>query len=304
MDSCIVCELPRQQSANAGARDVVRYRCDRCGQFDITGSAIAFIPNVRPADRPMISDWILEHNALGETPLIRSEDFVMIVGRRRIGWREKADRLLLALLRATDAPGAVLDVREPRFSGTLQTYDTSTVMFLGKLLQSEGWVEATPGNPQTVSIAPRGFIHTDELKLKAASSAQAFVAMWFSEEMKPLWINGFEPGVRAAGYDPLRIDMKEHAGKICDEIIAEIRRSHFVVADFTGQRHGVYFEAGFAAGLGLHVIWTCRRDDIKNLHFDIRQYNCIDWVGSDDLTERLRNRIEAVIGEGPRLRAR
>ena len=35
--------------------------------------------------------------------------------------------------------------------------------------------------------------------------------------------------------------------------MAEIRRSRFVVADYTGQVNGVYFEAGFALGLGLRA---------------------------------------------------
>jgi hypothetical protein len=51
-----------------------------------------------------------------------------------------------------------------------------------------------------------------------------------------------------------------------------------------------------AAGDG---IWTCRKDNIRDLHFDIRQYNCIDWAQPDDLRDRLRSRIVALIGEGP-----
>ena len=35
-----------------------------------------------------------------------------------------------------------------------------------------------------------------------------------------------------------------------DRIIAQIRASKFVVADFTRNRGGVYYEAGFALGLG------------------------------------------------------
>jgi nucleoside 2-deoxyribosyltransferase len=97
----------------------------------------------------------------------------------------------------------------------------------------------------------------------------------------------------------MRVDKKEHANKIDDEIIAEIRRSAFLVADFTGHRGGVYFEAGFAMGLGLPVIWMCRRDDVKNLHFDIRQYNCIDWSDPEELAVRLQQRIEATLGCGP-----
>lgn len=48
----------------------------------------------------------------------------------------------------------------------------------------------------------------------------------------------------------MMIGSKEHSNKIDDEIIGEIRRSAFIVADFTGHRGGVYFEAGFAMGLG------------------------------------------------------
>jgi hypothetical protein len=70
------------------------------------------------------------------------------------------------------------------------------------------------------------------------------------------------------------------------------------VADFTGHRGGVYFEAGFALGMNLPVIWTCRQDCLPDLHFDIRQFNCIDWKTPEDLAGRLQNRIEALLGTG------
>jgi len=77
----------------------------------------------------------------------------------------------------------------------------------------------------------------------------------------------------------------EHINKIGDEIISQIRRSKFLIADFTGHRGGVYFEAGLAMGLGLLVFWTCRRDDLDKLHFDIRsEVQCPLWV--------IRDRVE------------
>jgi hypothetical protein len=60
----------------------------------------------------------------------------------------------------------------------------------------------------------------------------------------------------------------EHINKMGDEIISQIRRSKFLIADFTGHRGKVYFEAGLA--MGLPVFWTCRRDDLDKLHFDMR----------------------------------
>jgi hypothetical protein len=135
-----------------------------------------------------------------------------------------------------------------------------------------------------------------------AESDRAFVAMWFAKEMTPAYTEAIVPAIEAASYVPIRIDNKDHNNKIDDEIIAEIRQSRFLVADFTGGRGGVYFEAGFARGMGLDVIWTCRSDDLKNLHFDTRQFNHIEWTTHEELKEKLRLRILATIGKGPRLK--
>ena len=136
-------------------------------------------------------------------------------------------------------------------------------------------------------------------------SPQAFVAMWFHESTDSAYLEGVAPAIRDAGYQPLRIDQKEHNNKIDDEIIAEIRRSRFIVADFTqgdeGARGGVYYEAGFAHGLGLPVIFTCRQDGFDDLHFDTNHYNHIAWSTPEELREKLKNRILAVMNEGPEL---
>ena len=63
-------------------------------------------------------------------------------------------------------------------------------------------------------------------------SAQAFVAMWLNDEMDDAYSNGIEPAIRDAGYHPVRIDRKPDVNKIDDEIIAEIRRSRFLVSGF------------------------------------------------------------------------
>ncbi len=138
--------------------------------------------------------------------------------------------------------------------------------------------------------------------------------MWFSDEMHEAYELGFAPAIVDVGYRPLRIDRKEHANKIDDEIIAEIKRSRFVVADFTCgmasasvgsvavPRGGVYYEAGFAMGLGIPVIWTCRADHIDHVHFDTRQFNHILWKGPSELRKMLATRISAIIGDGPERR--
>ena len=81
-----------------------------------------------------------------------------------------------------------------------------------------------------------------------------------------------------------------------DQNVTEITNSRFVLADVTNQRPGVYFEAGYAMGLGLPVIWSVREDDLRNAHFDTRQYNHIVWKDADDLEQQFYNRVSAVIG--------
>ena len=131
-------------------------------------------------------------------------------------------------------------------------------------------------------------------------SDKGFVAMWFDPCLIPAYEQGFELGIMRAGYDPVIMNRVEHLNRIDDEIIARAKTSLFVVADFTGHRGGVYFEAGFALGFGLPVIWTRRKDYMEYLHFDIRQYNTIDWDDYEDLASRLQHRIEATVGKGPK----
>jgi nucleoside 2-deoxyribosyltransferase len=90
-----------------------------------------------------------------------------------------------------------------------------------------------------------------------------------------------------------------HVGKVQDNdnindtIMAGIRAAQVIVADVTYQRNGVYFEGGFAMGLGRHVVWMCREDDLKNVHFDTRQYRHIVWTDHQDLRTKLTARLRA-----------
>jgi hypothetical protein len=177
------------------------------------------------------------------------------------------------------------------------------------LLVAMGLVDGTTYHAE-YTLTPDGFARLEAADARGESSPQCFVAMWFGTEMDEIYEQGFAPGIADAGYLPIRIDRKEHANKIDDEIVAEIRRSHFIVADFTcpsieigdGQivpipRGGVYYEAGLAQGLGLPVIWTVREDCIDHVHFDTRQFAHILWSDRNDLRVKLRNRIEAILGD-------
>ncbi len=156
-------------------------------------------------------------------------------------------------------------------------------------------------------------MYVDQRTRELDQESQGFVAMWFADCMDKVYKEGIEPAICAAGYKPRLIKDKEFTGPVVGEILAEIRKSKFVVADFTscekctacekckhiGARGGVYFEAGFALGLDKTVFLTCRKDRAEAVHFDNDHLNRLEWETLEELKCRLKNSIEAVLGRGP-----
>lgn len=188
-------------------------------------------------------------------------------------------------------------LNDPEFLAVSYSLDSNEAYALIRLLEADKLVEIYDAL-KAFRITPRGLVASEE-RSNAPISEQAFVAMKFDPSMEEAWSQGFYEGIKKAGYQPLRIDKKEHVNGITDEIMMEIRRSKFVVADYSGQINGVYFEAGFALGLGLVVIPTCCSEEVGKLHFDIRHINTLLWSSPKDLAVGLAQRIAAVVGEGP-----
>jgi hypothetical protein len=310
MIECPVCKT--QANSYEPGTGNSRFDCPRCGEYDLTGSLVASIQHqldggihrralmshvIRRIERtknkpPLISTYDVDRLLLTErlpTPQKQADDLIVWVGDNQL-YPDEFQRCALPFISAW--VGTSLNPTEPGSGGIHWLSDyLATVELLETQIES-------PSMWQFRLTMP-GWGKYAELKQTGVSTSQAFVAMWFDDCTEEAWQDGLRKGIAASGYDPLRINMKEHVNKICDEIIAEIRRSRFVVADYTGHRGGVYYEAGFAAGRGLTVIPTCRKDEMNQLHFDVRQYNCIDWQTPAELAERLQARIEAVLGDGP-----
>ena len=173
--------------------------------------------------------------------------------------------------------------------------------WLTKSLEEAGLVVATSLSSTLDAVTMKGWEYLSQLRQSGPNSAFVFVAMSFAAEMSDLYDKAIAPAVRQAGYEPIRVDRKEHANSIDDEIVGNIRKSRFMVADFTSQRAGVYFEAGMMNGLGRTVIWMCDKGELEKVHFDVRQRNFIDWASVDDTRKRLYDQIRAIEGEGPNI---
>ena len=195
-------------------------------------------------------------------------------------------------------------------------------------MNSAGLIDGAPGGETmsltyyTITITPKGWQRLEELQQVNTDSQQGCIAIWFDNTMQPLREDGFEAGILDAGYKPDIVwGLNDYNDDICDRIIAGIKKSRFVVADCTAgtcqspeacddcehdakcndkirARGGVYYEAGYAHGLGLEVIFTVRKDQVDNLHFDTNHFPHIVYKNADDLRSKLTDRIIATVGRG------
>lgn len=222
--------------------------------------------------------------------------------------QEKIERSLCNLAKLSTLPGYEHEI--DRFVGKEELFfaehNIDKTFYMDALLEY-GWVEVTNADDrmQKLRITPSGWARFDELtRGKNSPNNPVFVAMWFGgkqnrTEMTKLWEIAIRPAVKDSGYKVKRADSDEHNEYIMDKIRADIRKAPFVVSDLSNQNQGVYYEAGFAAGLGLEVVYCCPITEKLPVHFDVAQINRILYEDAEDLRKKLAVRIQGSIGEGP-----
>jgi hypothetical protein len=129
------------------------------------------------------------------------------------------------------------------------------------------------------------------------STAQVFVIMAYSRDMDPIFDGIREAGV-ALGLSVMRTKDLQGDYKITDQIIKMIESARFVVVDLSHERPNVYFELGYARGLGKTVISIAREG--TNVHFDVKDWTYIAYIDSRLLEQDLKKRFEFELSHGVR----
>ena len=297
-EKCPVCDYGR--ATEVGTDDhgnVSVFDCPRCGRFRIGGMA-AYQVKAGGFPKMRLSAWIRQHRECNrQSPEILQHTLPMIVGALPDYRVSEKPRLLLEAVERRTVVGETTRLVLTEDFPVAWAENEKELGYLLTALEARGFINLKMGPKDALcEITLDGWEYLDEAAAKRTKRKQVFVAMWFDKKMDDAWRDGIKPALEEAGYRPCRIDEVPHLERIDAKIQAEIKDSQFVVADVTGQRPGVYFEAGYAMGLGLDVVWTVRKDDLDNVHFDTRQFNHIPWENPDDLRQKLTDRIVAVSG--------
>ena len=305
MSTCKVCGSECLKFSAGPLEQMYRIECPRCGEYEITDMAEDICPgefiksNLYFLSSLVRSSWGRRKRFRIDAKLLedRSEFEAKVLSQcpRRV--QDKVDTILRYVASKSKCIGYKVAISPDKDCGDVYCKNG---LEMGALLHSLSERKLLDlerlADGYRATLTTDGWIHVEELESPNAESKQAFEAMWFDTELDSTFKEGIQPPEKETGFSMLRIDMKQSNENICDHIIAEIRRSRFLIADVTGHRQGVYFEAGYAMGLGLPVIWTCREEQVGECHFDTRQYNHVTWKDSDELREKLRDRIFATIG--------
>lgn len=221
---------------------------------------------------------------------------------------ERIDRCLCNLANYKKEAGEVVELsrgKDKKQDALLFAASHVEARYYINALIEIGWVSDDLSHQQAwrLVITPEGWARVGELTGGAERHRNpAFVAMWFGEDeqrddMRNLFNDAILPAIKDAGYPAKRADTDEHNEPIMDRVIDDIRKAPFVVAELTNNNPGVYYEAGFAKGQNIEVIYCCK--DGHRPHFDVTGINQVIYQDLPDLKRKLESRILGTKGRGP-----
>lgn len=297
VEACAICRVGASVDSSRDEEGclVSRVNCRQCGRFTYRVDFVGFRSPDTEQLLPYLMAYVRQVSArqkgyveLGrdwpELAKLHSGRSVPMKIRNMLQWCAQHSGHGGDILAITDNDFPLFDAENPRELRFLKDslVKKGLLEFRGSdlsqvVLTQSGWEQVAPGAGQPVP-------------------GTVFVAMSYDPTLRP----AYDAGVKAAleqdcGFEVIRLDDVEHNENINEEMLVRIMASEFMVADFTQHKAGVYFEAGFARGLGRRVVWTCHESDRRNCHFDTRVFNHIFWTDAADLRARLAMRIRATI---------
>jgi len=139
-------------------------------------------------------------------------------------------------------------------------------------------------------------VQTDRAgRIEGIDPSLVFVICPFSSDMEPVY-EGMASAAKTVGLQAKR--MKDVVGdyQITGQIMSMIANARLVIADLSHERPNVYFELGYARGIGKTVV-TCAREG-TTLHFDVRDWTYIPYNDSRVLEKALIDRFRFELEKG------
>ncbi|MGE0268771.1 MAG: hypothetical protein AB7S78_10000 [Candidatus Omnitrophota bacterium] len=319
MDNCNFCNKETTRWEEIKSRDIVEVECPMCGLYRISQEALEDTNFQRiPQDHlHLFSGYIRnissDRNLLSITSQMCGQISDIVSRFTKISVPDKTNHILKFIY--ANAPKVLTKV-ELTDNDVYRFYlsapgDLKTIL---EYLQERKWIELNTDSGPVGTLTKykcrttvTGWQKYEGLKEINVSSKKVFIACQFGTDYQEELVRTIKEACNECGFEANLVSDQRHNDDISHKIISDIKESRFIIADFTDQNNGAYFEAGYAMGMGLDVVKLCRKDHMddvdtntgkrKRLHFDTRQYAHIVWENDkwDALKENLINQIKATI---------
>jgi nucleoside 2-deoxyribosyltransferase len=296
MPNCMVCKTPNAK--RNGGEGFTRFDCERCGSFLLSGSPESVVEGLLdevPLRRSLMSHTlrrmqlpndkhlrVIEESELASfwredrlpTPLEQADNLILLIGSLQetpSAWARVTPSVIAATIGIAISPSGgdpqgwswLNSQLEPR--NLYKLHPTSEGGKVGAMLTLEGWEKY------------------EALHKRVAESRTAFMAMKFGDAtLDKMLKDCFRPAVKRTGFELRILTDQQAAGLIDDQIRSGLLAARFVIADLTHGNPGAYWEAGYAEGRGISVIYTCEEAVWKanKPHFDTNHLVTIIWDAS------------------------
>jgi hypothetical protein len=138
----------------------------------------------------------------------------------------------------------------------------------------------------------------EERRVQQLSLRHLFVAMPYAKEFNNAYYFGIKQPIELRGRKCERVDQDAFTGDIVDRIKTRIRGSELVIADITGNNPNMFFEVGYAEGLGKTIILISQ---VQDTPFDLKTRRQIRHDPQDILllADALSEQLDAsLVGDG------
>jgi hypothetical protein len=295
MNQCLFCSEANIQNIPVGDQDIEHWKCERCGEVIISRSA-ATVLSKYTSDLWLLSAYCRNRSRNGLPPTefhTANLDEIIKSVSKPSGILDAENRIVELFGSKSDLLGSWI-VFDYHYNLDI-VVKSEEFKYLFESLCLQGFIEINQNDNNRFRLTPKGWIKYEEIHRRQINSRQAFIAMNFDSALLGVYEQAIKAAVEEAGFTAYRIDHDRHVDNINNRIIAKIKESRFLIAEFTEHKHGVYFEAGFALGLGIPVIWVCQKSHFGKTHFDTKPFNHIIWETKEELKEELFWTIKANI---------
>ena len=122
----------------------------------------------------------------------------------------------------------------------------------------------------------------------------AFIAMAISLENpeREDVLDSIKEAASRCGIEAERVDEVHSNERITDRMLESIRKAEFVIVDLTHSRPNVFYEAGYAHGIGKIPIYLAKEG--TKLEFDWKDYPVIFFKNMKQLKDNLEKRFRGL----------